>query len=569
MVHLFVGGDGGERKNRAILWILGGMVLGAAIALILGLLIFWAWPAYRKAKSPLGEVEVGSVTVRYLKTSGIAGRIRPLAEEVARGWAEVLGSLAIPRKNLPERIYVYLYEEPEELLSSFSIRLKEEATPLGVVDALADRPVRGALSRLACSLAYGRPGNAFFPRGLALYLDRPGANWAAEAAAYGVARNWEMLFEHADRLLPPDPWERLYFRVNAPWTSAVPTLEGLGSLFSAALTPRKEAPAWEALAAAFAQFVLEEFGAEGVRAFWLASTWEGGARALGAEPGEFSRRWEEGLADGAAVAEADPLLSARAALFSGRPSEALARLERLEGDEADGLRAMAYLALGCPERALRYLREAPIVETLKELVSGGALREGRIVVFGAPRDKGPEGLVQAAEAMRRALDFWSIPESRLPEKIVIYLAPPPEGVQLPWGVIWQETEVYRLPELLVRFVIGLLSPMGPPPFDALVEGLVLKLSYPSRDFATEARTLLQGGRWVSLTQSLSDYPAPVAEAEAGAFVSFILERYGAERVRAFWHVLTAGASPYRAASQVFGLELPLLDQALREWLTRP
>lgn len=561
----------GPKKGRAILWTAGGLALGLAIAFVLGVIVFWAWPAYRKAKSPLGEVAEPPIVLHYLKDSPVAENARDLAAEISRAWSKTLELLGIPSRVLPEEIHVYAYHKPEELYVAYGARLQEEAVPVGIVDLLIGRPIKGTLARLACSLAYGGPGNPVFPRGLSLYLDHPRINWAVEATAYGKARHWDLLFRHPDRLLPQDPWETIFFQLDAPWVSAAPSLESLAALIRGLSyeTTNKD-PSWEAVAAAFARFVVETYGAKGVKTFWLATGWEEGARALGLRPDELVQRWEGLLEHAAAEAEKNPLIRAKKLIFFGRPSEALLQLEGTKCAEADELRGLAYIALGEPKKALPYVTDQRLKEALELLASNPPLKTGRLRVLGLSVTPEAEGLLDRADrALSRALDFWNLSEENLPERICVYLGQRPEGVFLPGNVIWTRVLPQDIPSLLVQFVLNRISLLGLPQFDILVDGLTLYLAYPEWDLTAEAKLVLQEGRWVQIFQPLHIYPSEIVEAEAGAFIHFILEIYGKEKLKDFWKALVEGASPYKASTDVLGLELPELDQALREWLKQP
>lgn len=561
-------------RRRGFIWVMGGLALGLGIAFVIGVLVFWVWPEYRKAKSPLGEVSWGNIVVRYLKESPVAEEAEALAHKLNEEWRQVLKVLDIPENSLPKSVYVYVYADASELPLAYSVRCQEETTQFAVVDVLVDRPFAGALARLACSLAYGGAGNPVFPRGLALYLDDPDAAWAAEAMVYGSKEKWGLLFENADRLLPRDPWETFFFKVDAPWVSATPSLESVRCLLKTKECQVRQAQAWESTAAAFAAFVLERFSGPGAKAFWLASTWERGARALGLSPDAFAREWEEYLEASFAQAKANPLILAKRDLFTGKPSMAIAHLEGLSGEEPDLLRGLAYLALGKPSSAQAFLasspKAAPLVRALAGLGEPEALELGRFVVIGSQAKRYEQELVQANAALDRALSFWELDETNLPERIAVYLTHASPGIDLPWGVIWVPPGDVDLPEMAVGLVLELVSPIGLPKFDALVQGLALYLSHPERDFKSEALDVLNEGRWVSLTQPLFDgYPRQIAEAEAGAFVSYLIRAYGKEGVHRFWKAIASGASPFSAASQVFGLDLYGLDRSLRDWLKQP
>lgn len=550
------------RARTGVLWVILGLTLGLGAAAFLGVLVFWGLPSLQRAQSPFTEARSGQITVRCLKESPIAPDRTTLAEEAGATWQATLATLGIAQEEIPWTVYVYLYAEPGELPAAFAGREAEEGTPVAVVDHLHGRPLAGALARLACSLAYGGPGNKVFPRGLALYLDDPARKWAAEAVAYSTAQTWKLLFQHPERLLPRDPWEDFFFKVDAPWVSALPSLETVRTLLVASTTEARAAPGWEALAAAFAGFVLSRYGEAGAKAFWLASTWESGAQAISLSPAEFAAQWQGHLDEATSVAEADPVIAAKRALYLGKPSQALEHLARLEG--ADMLRAQAYLALGQPAEAVPLLPgKAGCLTALAQVppLDCGRLR---LVAEG----KGWDGkLSQADAALARAISFWRMPEDALPEKIVIYVCDAAPPVDLPWGVIWTFPAQADLVGLAVRFVLEASSPLGIPKFDALTQGLTLLLAHPERDFRQEAAAVLREGRWVPLSQPLFDaYPREVAEAEAGAVAAYLVEVYGDGQVRALWEAMLGGLSPYGAILQTLGISLDELDRDVRAWV---
>lgn len=537
--------------------------MGFGIAVLLGVLVFWAWPTYRKAKSPLGEVISPPLIVKFLKESPVAEGVQDLARGLAEEWERVVSLLAVPRDCLPREIYVYVCEDKRELPLLFNARQAEETTPYALVDLIADEPAAGALARLACSLAYGGPGNPVFPRGLVLWLDDPEAEWATEAVAYGTADAWEFLFRNAQRLLPEDPWERFFFNVDAPWVTSLPNLESVRWLLTASSVQSRQAPGWEALAAGLAEFVVTRYGGDGVRAFWLASGWEKGATALSLSPGEFAAEWELFLDRARLLASSDPLIAVKGALFSGSPTRALDLLGGVEGREADLLRAQAFLALGRPGEALSLL---PAATGLEGLTSAPAIGSGQLILI-AEAGNWRGALDRAEAAWERAISFWGLSEDRLPERIVIYVIEAGPPVDLPWGVIWTSPENADLSRLVVRFALEAgSSTLGLPRFDTFTEGLTLLLAHPERDFRGEAAAVVGEGRWVSLGQSLFDsYPEELAEAEAGALAQFLVEEYGREAVLSLWGALLQGLSPYSAVEQVLGISLDELDQAIRVW----
>ncbi|HIQ22354.1 MAG TPA: hypothetical protein EYH34_14110 [Planctomycetes bacterium] len=562
------------RKRSGVLWVIGGLALGMGIALGIGGLVFWAWPEFRKARSPLGEIQSGQVVVRYLKESPLAAEIRIIAPQVEAAWKETLACLTIEPGELPERVYVYLYADKTELPAAFSVRTEEEITPFGIVDLLASGPWGGGLARLACSLAFGAPGNDVFPRGLALYLDKPDAPWAQEAAAWGASELWQLLWQQAERLLPFDPWEAFYFEVNAPWVPATPSLQTIRRLLQVTQGEVGSTRKWESTAGAFAAWVLDRYGRPGVEAFWRATSWEAGAWGLGVSPEELATQWEEFLASSLAQAEDLPLILAQRDAFEGRPSLALARLGGKSGAEVDYIRGLCYLALGEPKLALESLaavpEAAPLLPVLRELAAAPTTELGKLMLVGIPTPEAEPLLAQADVALKNALSFWQLAGKSLPERIVFYCSQTTLGITPPWGVIWISGGGEKVSELTVKLVLEIVSPMGLPRFDTLVEGLTLCLAWPERDFRKEAQAVLESGRWVQITQSLFDaYPREIAEAEAGALVSYLIESYGEHAVREFWKSLVEGASPFRGTSEIFGIELHALDRALRDWVTQP
>lgn len=116
-----------------------------------------------------------------------------------------------------------------------------------------------------------------------------------EAAAWDAAGSWQLLWERSERLLPEDPWETVYFKANAPWTSASPSLEIQRTLIQAAQDGGGKARQWEAISGAWANWVLRNFGRRGVEAFWRARSWTAAAKELELEPQDLAVAWEQHL----------------------------------------------------------------------------------------------------------------------------------------------------------------------------------------------------------------------------------------------------------------------------------
>lgn len=560
--------------RRGVLWVMGGLALGAVVALVIGTLVFWAFPALRRARSPVAEVQSGPVVVRYLKGSALASEAEAVAWEVNAAWQEVLRKLEIAPAEIRGPVHVYLYASVDELPVGYATRTEEERTSVAVVDHVWGQPLGGALGRLACSLRFGRPGNAVFRRGLALYLDHPDHPWAVEAAAWGGPVPWSILWERADRLLPQDPWEGLYFTVNAPWVGVTPSLETYRALILArGQGSQGRGRTWEAMAGALGEWVLNRFGRRGVEAFWQARSWAA-VTTLGSSPEAMTAELDAYLATSFAESPDAPYLRAMTLLYSGRTEHALAALHGLSGEEVSWALGLAHLALGDPERTWTAweggeAQEPELRAAVGALRGQARLTHGRLVLVG-PAEGGARGLAAAEEALTRAMDFWEIAEAELPDKLVFCLVSAVPAATVPWGVVWVTAGAEALPSLAVRLALEAVSPWGLPAYRALVEGVVLHLAYPGREFRAEAARILADGRWVSLAQPMFEtYPPEVAEAEAGALARFLAERYGPQGVRAMWALLDAGASPFRATEGALGITLPDLERELRAWLRQP
>ncbi|MFN3346317.1 MAG: hypothetical protein ACK42E_00670 [Candidatus Bipolaricaulaceae bacterium] len=530
------------------------------------MLVFWVQPAVQKARSPIAEITYPPFVVRYVKTSSIAANVLDIAHRARQQWFEVLQRLGLADFPFPERIYLYVYASREELSLGLSSRIEEELTLSAVTDLVVTERGTGEFARLACSLALGRPGNPVFPRGLSLYFDAPDYPWLAEAGAWLSYVEPRLLWQKAESLLPYDPWESLYFQVNAPWVGAAPTWETMRSLtqvFTWAGGSRGRM--WEVLAAAQAQWILHTFGPSGVRAFWKAGSWESASSALGMGAEKLRVDFEAAAQGAFAQSPRAPYFAALCDLYRGRAQTALSQLSGLEGEDVRKLRALAWLALGELSRFCEESFECP-----PELVSLGKapkLQQGRWCVVGS--EVAEDALRTAVSSAHRLLALWGKDESVLPERVVFYLVQSTPNLQAPWGVVWVHT-AQELPDKAARLVLEAFSPYGSSPFSTLVEGLVLWAAYPERDFRAEAQQLLAQERWVSLTQPLFGvYPRPLAEAEAGAFVVFLLEQYGSSAIPKLWEALAKGASIFRASQEVLGAPWSQVEADLLAWLRQP
>lgn len=205
---------------------------------------------------------------------------------------------------------------------------------------------------------------------------------------------------------------------------------------------------------------------------------------------------------------------------------------------------------------------------LKEFAQAPRLEMGGMILIGG-NGQARESLGAAQSALDRVRTIWRLSDEDLPDRIVFYVGSEPPGLLPSWGILWIAT-AQDAPKAAVRLGLEAVSPRGLPSFSTLVEGLVLCFAQSSRNFRAEAQTFLRSGKWVSLTQPLFGvYPQELAEAEAGALVTFILERFGEEGLKKFWEKLEGGASPFRACEEALGLPLPVLDRELQAWVTQP
>lgn len=558
---------------KAVLWTLGGLAVGALAAVVVAALVFWVFPTVRRARSPLAEIVLVDVVVHYLKASSLAPDIGAHAAQVQSTWRFVLEQLSLQSDEVPGPIHVYLYATAEELPLGYAARVEAERTWVAVVDHVWGQPLRGALGRVACSLVFGRPGNTVFRRGLAMYLDDPDHPWAAEAQTWADSLPWPTLWERADRLLAGDPWDRLYFTVNAPWVGAVVSLEAVQALLLAQGSRAVgRGRMWEVMAGALAEWALSKYGRRGIEALWRTSSWAGAAASLATDLDLLTLDLNDYTRTALASSPHGAYLKAVTDVFQGRPERALQTLAALAGDEVRRMIGMAHLALGAPELAVAAWSNgtggelAPLAELLAQAQRSSL---GRLVLVGGSGDAA-DVLASAHRAVERALAFCDLPESDLPDRIAFYFVPTVPMADVPRGVVWVTGGAEAVPALAVRVVLEIASPAGLPAYRTMVEGLILHLAYPDRDFRAEVAQVLGGGRWVSLSQPLFEsYPVALAEAEAGAFVRYLLTAYGEERLRDLWSRLEAGASPFAAVEQALGVGLLDLEREMHIWLRRP
>lgn len=562
------------RWTRSVLWTVGGLALGGLIAAVLGIVVLWVHPAVRSARSPLRAVVLSDLTVYYVRSSPLAAEVTKHASEVQREWHRVLDTLGVARAEIRVPIHVYLCADLDELATATSARLAGEGVQLGSVDLLWGQPLATPLSRLACSLAFGRPGNPVLRRGLPLYVTDPSRPWAAEAQAWSSPPPWSVLWERAEQLLPPDPFDRLYFAINAPWGSAAPSLE----LIRAILQVPSELPAtglgrmWESMAGALAQWAVATRGRHGIEAMWQATSWQSAAAALGLDTQAMREALDASAAEALAQSPRSAYLRGVTHLFQGHARAALEELQGVPSDESADLVGLALFALGDPAAAAaawEASRPGVLLSIAQSLAGAPHLEDGRFLAVGAPTTAAPS-LRAARQAVERTLDLWELSEQILPDRVVFYFVSAAPSVTVPPGVVWVAGSPEVMPALGVRVVLDLITPYGLPAYKTFIEGLVLHLAWPDRDFRTEAANVMRSNQWVPLSQPLFGvYPLPVAEAQAGALVRFIADKYGNRAVRDLWSRLADGASVFSAVEQVLGLRLSDFEQTLQAWVRQP
>ncbi|MCS7240879.1 MAG: hypothetical protein NZ651_06515, partial [Candidatus Bipolaricaulota bacterium] len=359
--------------------------MGGLGGLIIGALVFWVYPTVQKARSPIGELVRSPLVLRYPKDSPLAEDVLALAEKLQSAWTEVLATLKIPTSLMPDRIYLYVYSSASEVAMGISARLEEENTPLAVADLLVNHSVKGDLGRLAGTLAFGRPGNALMPRGVALYLDDPGYPWAEEAWTWTDRFSIQEVWSRAEQLLPYDPWEALYFQINAPWASATLTMEKMRTVLTA-LSGAKRGGGHiaEVFAAAFVEWALLCFGPEELRSLWRATTWESAAQSARRDPSSFAQEFLAFLKGKFESYGGKAHLLALKALHSGQASQALKLLAELDDPPAREIKGLAYLALGEVQEAFALVGHK--FPNLEQFISAPRLIDEPIILVGGGSD---------------------------------------------------------------------------------------------------------------------------------------------------------------------------------------
>jgi len=115
-------------RLKQYLWVLGGLGLGGLAALVVGVLVFWVYPALQKARSPFAEASSPPLVLRYLKDSPVASQIEDIKIHLQNEWLETLKELGLSPEVLPSPVYLYVFASPAEVSLGISARLEEEST---------------------------------------------------------------------------------------------------------------------------------------------------------------------------------------------------------------------------------------------------------------------------------------------------------------------------------------------------------------------------------------------------------------------------------------------------------
>jgi hypothetical protein len=86
-------------RSKRYLWVLGGLALGGLAGVVLGVLVFWVYPAVQKSRSPLREVEYPPLVLHYLKDSPVAQEIATFKAKLRNDWLGVLEDLGLALKK--------------------------------------------------------------------------------------------------------------------------------------------------------------------------------------------------------------------------------------------------------------------------------------------------------------------------------------------------------------------------------------------------------------------------------------------------------------------------------------
>jgi hypothetical protein len=559
-----------EKNKNGVLREVKRTAIGLAVAFgIVGLAavaVFYFFPGlYDSSGRGWSSVEEGSVEI-YYKREGLSD-LDPESylSRVRKAKEEIVGRLKIEESKVPDRIRIYLHEDLNALRSAIAERKSssEINVPLAVIDIIDGFEIKPILVRLLTYFSWGRPSSEFLRMGLQNYfsdrVDDPHLRVAALGNDLFSFQEIESLSETDN--IPLTLHDKIYDSFDSPYAPAGMDLSSFSYLLRSETGRSPYSYKLEAEATSLVSYLLERHGTNKLRSLWRSDNWLRRVKNIyGITPEELEGAWHEFLEKTSVGGFEYVFYRARTLYSRGKLAKALNMLDdksegKVEARQVSYLKARIYFYSGKWDKARSYFSDLENREldrdtragveaylSMLEVYEGGTKRKVQgLTLFGSKSVAEIDRITSTCSRVvqRAESEIPAVVEELGNLRVFVSEEESVEGfrdqLSHPDGVVFGSESGNS--SLKVATLIANEVSRTPTYSNLLRRGLVHFLT--GSDAFQLAKKVLGGGRWESLSGITVDLdPKANSSVQAGAFVGFIILRYGPEKFIRVWHLTT-------------------------------
>lgn len=468
--------------------------------------------------------------------------------------------LHLKTQNLPDPIRIYVHRSPGSLRREIASR-KGNTTkdvPLGLIDLGDTSELTPLMVRLFTTFAWGEPSSKFLRQGTQYYFTA-----GAKSNIYKTAGLGDLFFSLKEVLTleqtdsyPVAYYSELYDEFDSPNAPAALSLSGLSKLMASKKGKCQYFPYIKTEATSFVSFLLEIYGPEQLRGLWLSHSLSRGVRdVFGTNLKKMEAEWLSFVRELSNDNNAADYFSIFYSLLQGDLDRGLALSDQVEDLGTYSVRAsftrakilffqgatrdsMSTLGAVTTEELTGVLSEEASFwrDLFRSHLNGSRHKLGRVTIF-IPNSKHlSQGEIDSIRnTVQRVGNLIGTSSSKerkfqlvlLPENLSI----PNDDFTIPRTAAFAST-ADELSVSLAETVANTLSKT--PTYSSLLSlGLIIYLS--DSNLRTKGLKMVEKEKWKSLGSLVLDSSADRDDlVEAGAFVQFLIEKYGPKCFFEIW-----------------------------------
>lgn len=572
-----------------------GLTVAFLIIALIGVSVFYFFPVFFGSSGPGWTIEKNDLVAIYYLEEELPG-INPekLLDSLTKARKDIVERLKLA--NPPERVHVYVHQNLNSLRAAITRRKSspQVSTPLATIDLLHGSRFKPLLVRALTSLSWGQPSSKFLRLGLQGFLTDQVVHPHARTAALKekVFTLFEVSKLEQAGKLPRTLQEKIYDYFDSPNAPAGINLSLLSSLIRSKGGESPYQKKLEVESVSFVSYLTRKYGVARVRALWKANSLRKGPKEVfGLSLKTLNERWLDFVNNSVGNTPSYSYYRASILFTNGRLKEAN---ELLKGTVPSRVDKEDYLFL---EGKINFFRgqweeSSNYLAKLKKMELGNSIKgaveayldlirlyeeaekqiRGKVSLFSPTNlDKRTDLVDIVTRKMKKMREVLpNLKDSYNSLKIFIVQGTDQSGlwnkVNVPAWVI-TGSNPNALSFDISRFVASRLS--RTPTYSSLLKlGLI---NYLARSGVfISARENLSKGIWRPLYSILVGTNGNRAKkTEAGAFVGYLLKKYGVDQFLRIWSLTTplgGNNSLSSALNQVTGKWLDELGSDLKNFL---